>query len=391
MNYTFDEITNRVNTACYKYDLKNKYFNTDDITPMWVADMDFKVPGCITDAINKRLSHAIFGYSYQPDSAYEAIINWILRQHNWKIKKEWIGFTPGVVPALNLAVLALTKPGDKIIVQTPVYFPFFTAVKDHHRHLTVNPLKLKGGRYCMDLKNLQSQIDSKTKMIFLCSPHNPTGNVWKKNELQELVEICVKNEIVIVSDEIHADIVFKPHKHIPTAMISDDASENVITLMAASKTFNIAGLSTSYFIASNKILYNRVNRWVEKLHLTMGNIFGTIALEAAYRHGKEWLEQLIDYLTGNIAFAEDFINNELSDIDLIRPEATFLLWLDFRRKNIPGKQLNKYIEENARLGLSDGLLFGIDGEGFQRINIGCPKPVLEKALLQIKHAFNSVR
>ncbi len=390
MNYNFDEIINRENTSCYKYDLRSKYFSRDDILPMWVADMDFKVPDCITGAIKNRLSHEVFGYSFHRDIAYQSIIDWMYMRHAWKIKKEWIGFSPGVVPALNLAILALTSPGDKIIVQTPVYFPFFSAVKDHQRNLIVNPLKLKNGRYSMDLENLRKQMDDKTKMFILCSPHNPTGNVWKTKELEDLASLCLKKNIIIVSDEIHADIVFKPHKHVPTASISDEISDQVITLMAPSKTFNIAGLSASYFIASNKILFKKLNHWMEKLHLSTGNIFGNVALEAAYNHGKEWLEQLIQYLDNNITFAEKFINNELTDITLIKPEATFLLWVDFRSKNIPAKQLNIFMQEKAGLGLSDGLLFGSNGEGFQRINMGCPKSVLEIALQRIQHTFNSL-
>jgi len=390
MNYNFDEIINRENTSCLKYDLKSKYFNSSDILPMWVADMDFKVPDCITEAIQKRLSHEIFGYSFHRDTIYESIVNWIYKRHGWKVKKEWIGFTPGVVPALNLAVLAFTSPGDKIIVQTPVYSPFFSAVRDHHRKLIINPLKINGNRYCMDLQHLKNQIDNKTKMLILCSPHNPTGNVWHKKELQELVSLCLEKKVLIVSDEIHADIVFKPNKHLPTAMLSDEISNQVITLMAPSKTFNIAGLSTSYFIASNKGLFQKLNSITEKLHLSMGNIFGDVALEAAYQYGEEWLDQLIYYLTGNIRYAEEFINNELADISLIKPEATFLLWLDFRKKDIPPEQLNKYMQEKAGLGLSDGLLFGPDGKGFQRMNIGCPKSILEKAMQQIKLAFDPV-
>jgi len=387
MKYIFDEIINRNNTSSYKYDLKSKFFQTNDILPMWVADMDFKVPECITEAIRKRSAHEIYGYTYHEESAYQSIIDWNLKRHNWKVQKEWIAFTPGVVPSLNLAVLAFTNPGDKIIVQTPVYFPFFSAVKDHQRKLIINPLQLIDGRYCMDLENLRSQIDDTTKMLFLCSPHNPTGNVWREEELRDLLSLCLEKGILIVSDEIHADIVYKKNRHIPTAILSDEISEQVITLMAPSKTFNIAGLSTSYFIVSNKKLFTRLNRWVEKLHLSMSNIFGTIAMEAAYRHGEEWLEQLLLYLAGNIDFAEEFINNEMTDIFLIKPEATFLLWLDFRRKNIPEKELNAFIQEKAGLGLSDGLLFGSNGSGFQRLNIGCPKSILEKALVQLRHAF----
>jgi cystathionine beta-lyase len=387
VKYNFDELINRENTSCYKYDLKNKYFDADDLLPMWVADMDFNVPDCITDAIRQRLSHKIFGYSFYGDTVYESIINWLHKRHRWQIKKEWIGYTPGVVPALNLAVLAFSDPGDKIIVQTPVYFPFYSAVKDHKRILIQNPLKPVNGRYEMDLDNLRKQIDDKTRILFLCSPHNPTGNVWKKEELEDLASICLEKGILIVSDEIHADIVYKPHNHIPTASLTERISDQVITLMAPSKTFNVAGLSTSYFITSNAGLKAKMNRWIEKMHLSMGNIFGSVALEAAYTKGDAWLDQLLSYLSGNIRLTKEFINNDLNGITLVEPEATFLLWLDFREKNVPPEQLNAYIQKKAGLALSDGLLFGSDGKGFQRINIGCPRSILEKALTRLKHAF----
>ena len=387
MNYNFDEIIHRENTACYKYDLREKYFGTKEILPMWVADMDFRTPDFIVDAIKKRVEHEVYAYTYRTDSIYQSVINWLYKRHQWQVKKEWIGFSPGVVPALNMAVLAFTAPGDKIIVQSPVYFPFYSAVKDHDRQLVVNPLVLNNGRYSMDYEHLKLQIDNQTRMLILCSPHNPTGNVWRKEELEALVTICIENNILIISDEIHADIIFSGHKHIPTAKLSAEIAEHVITLMAPSKTFNFAGLATSYIVASNPKHFERLNGMNEKLHLGSGNIFGGVALEAAYNHGDEWLGQLIAYLEKNITFSEEFINNELPGIELIKPEATFLLWIDFRKLNLKGKTLTQKMIEKAGLGLSDGRLFGTDGEGFQRMNIGCPASLVKQALVQIKNAF----
>ncbi len=387
MHYNFDEIIDRTNTACYKYDLRDKFFKNPDVLPMWVADMDFRTPDFVMNAIKKRLDHEILGYSFHPDSQFQSIIDWVYLRHQWKVKKEWIGFTPGVVPALNFTVLTFTNPGDKIIIQTPVYFPFYSAVTDHDRQLILNPLKLKNGRYSMDLENLKSQIDSGTKMLILCSPHNPTGNVWKKNELTELTEICLKNNILIISDEIHADIIYEGHKHIPTAMISDEVANQTITLMAPSKTFNFAGLSTSYFIASNKTLYDQMIKAVNKMHLGMGNIIGNIALEAAYREGNEWLAQLMKYLQGNVKFTKDFINSDMPALELIEPEATFLLWIDFRNTGLDDKTVRTLLVKDAQIGLSNGILFGKDGKGFQRINIGCPRSILEKGLRQIVRAI----
>ena len=383
MAYNFDEYIDRRHSDSYKYDLREKYFKNPDILPMWVADMDFRTPDFVINAIQKRLQHEILGYSFQPESQYQSVIDWVYRHHQWKIQKSWIGFTPGVVPAISLAVLTFSQPGDKIIIQTPVYFPFYSAVTDHGRQLTLNPLLLENGRYRMDLDNLKSQIDSGAKMLILCSPHNPTGNVWRKEELLELAEVCEKHNILILSDEIHADIVYKGNKHIPVAMLTEEIANRTITLMAPSKTFNFAGLSTSYFIASNHKLFEKMNQAVNKIHLGMGNIFGNVALEAAYREGDEWLSQLIRYLQQNIAFVKDFINSNMPCLELLEPEATFLLWVDFRKTGLDDKTVRKLLLEEAQVGLSNGILFGKDGEGFQRINIGCPRSMLEKGLQQI--------
>lgn len=391
MHYNFDEIIDRTNSACYKYDLRNKFFKNPDVLPMWVADMDFRTPDFVLNAIRERLKHEILGYSFQPDSQYQSIIDWAYLRHQWKIQKEWIGFTPGVVPALSFAVLTFTNPGDKIMIQTPVYFPFYSAIKDHNRQMVLNPLKLKDSRYYMDLDNLKAQIDCQTKMIILCSPHNPTGNVWQEEELLELAEICIKNNILIISDEIHADIVYNGNKHIPTAMLNEEIANCTLTLMAPSKTFNFAGLSTSYFIASNKKLFDRMDQSVNKMHLGMGNILGNVALEAAYREGDNWLSQLIGYLQQNIVLAKDFINNHIPVLEIIEPEATFLLWIDFRKTGYDDKTLNTLLVEEANVGLSNGIIFGKNGAGFQRINIGCPHSILEKGLQQIADALKKPR
>jgi len=387
MRYNFDELIDRRNTACYKYDLRQKFFQNPEVIPLWVADMDFRTPDFVMEAIRKRLTHEILGYSFHTDDQYQSIIDWNYRRHQWNIQKEYIGFTPGVVPALNFAVLTFTNPGDKIIIQTPVYFPFYSVIKDHSRQLIRNPLVLKNGRYVMDLEHLKSQVDTKTKMLILCSPHNPTGNVWARDELMDLATICLQNNILIISDEIHADIVYNRNKHIPVAMLSEEIANQTITLMAPSKTFNIAGLSTSYFIASNQKLFEKMNQTVNQLHLGMCNIAGNIALEAAYRKGDDWLMQLISYLQQNIVFTKDFINNNMPLLEIIEPEATFLLWIDFRKTTLDDKTIRKLLVDDAQVGLSNGILFGKDGEGFQRINIGCPKKILEKGLQRIANAL----
>jgi cysteine-S-conjugate beta-lyase len=391
MKYNFDEEINRIGTDCLKYDQRDKFFKSNDIIPLWVADMDFRTPDFVVEALRGRTGHEIFGYSFHPDRQYESIIDWLMQQHQWKIEKEWIGFTPGVVPALNLAMLAFTNPGDKIIIQTPVYFPFYSAVKEHQRELILNPLVLSNGRYEMDFDHLRSQIDDRTKMLILCSPHNPTGNVWKREELDQLAEICIQHNMLILSDEIHSDIIYQGNKHIPIASLSELISDRTVTLMSPSKTFNFAGLSTAYFIASNKIIQERLQHETNKFHLSMGNIFGNTALEAAYRYGNDWLKQLIIYLEGNITLVRNFINNQIPSLALIEPEATFLLWIDFRRSGFSDPEVRELLVRKAKLGVSNGILFGQDGEGFQRINIGCPQPMLEKALKQLHNALTDVQ
>jgi cystathionine beta-lyase len=387
MQYNFDEIIDRQNTDCFKYDYRKEVFGDASVMPLWVADMDFRVPDFVVREMQKRLSHEIYGYPIRANGIYESVSNWIEKRHQWKIKKEWIGFTPGVVPAFNLALLAFSGPGDKVIIQTPVYHPFYYAINDHNRQLVKNPLQLKNGRYFMDFDLLENQIDEKTRILILCNPHNPTGNVWKKEELETLAKICIKKNVLIISDEIHADIVYPGNKHIPLASISDEISDHVITLMAASKTFNFAGLSTSYYIASNKALYNKLHKTVGSLHIDMGNIFGNIATESAYRYGDKWLAQLISYLMGNIELVGNFINSDLPGIKLIKPEATFLLWVDFRATGYDPAELKRILIEKGKVGLSEGTIFGTEGAGFQRINIGCPRIKLLEAMENVKKAL----
>jgi cystathionine beta-lyase len=386
MIYDFDKPVNRESTFCVKYDLRKNVFGRSDVIPMWVADMDFQTPDFIIKAIKQRLQHEILGYTFLPDSFYQSIIDWNTRRHGWQIQKEWISFSPGVVPALNLLVMALTKPRDKIIVQPPVYFPFFTAVKNHGRILVNNPLRYQQAEYSMDFNQLVACLDEHVKMIIVCNPHNPTGNVWEKEVLLKLANLCAEKNIVIVSDEIHSDLIYPGNRHIPTASLSPEIANHTVTCMAPSKTFNLAGMSTSYLIISSPELKHKYDTMLDYVHVGAGNIFGFTALGAAYNEGDEWLRQLMEYLQGNLSFLTAFLQHYIPQIKSVKPGATYMVWLDCHRLGLSKKKLHDFMIKKAGLGLSDGPLFGEEGEGFQRINIACPRSVLEKALCQLRDA-----
>jgi len=385
MHYDFDQIIDRQSSDSVKWN----HFDPD-VLPMWVADMDFQTPDFILEAIRKRLQHKILGYTFLPDSFFQAIMNWNSRRHGWQIRKEWISFSPGVVPALNLLVMALTKPGDKIIVQPPVYFPFFSAVKNHGRILVNNPLRYENERYGMDFGQLTSCLDDKVSMLILSSPHNPTGNVWDREVLLKLARICEDRNIIILSDEIHGDLIFPGSRHIPMASLSPSIANHTITCMAPSKTFNLAGLSTSYLVIPNPELKMKYDTVLEQVHVGAGNIFGFTALEAAYNEGEEWLGQLMAYLYDNLAMLTGYFQQHIPRIKVIPPEATYMVWLDCRALGMGKEALRDFMIRKAGLGLSDGFLFGEEGDGFQRINMGCPRPVLEKALFQLRNAIDGI-
>lgn len=384
MLYNFDEIIDRTGTDSLKYDARNRLFGTEDVLPMWVADMDFRTPDFIVDAMKKRMEHEIFGYTLKPDSLYDAVIGWMQRRHGWKIEKDWIIFTPGVVPAFTMCVLAYSQPGEKVIVQSPVYYPFFGAVDLNKRIQLNNPLKRVGDQYEMDLDALKRKLDDKTKMMLFCSPHNPVGRVWTRSELLELAEVCQENNIVMISDEIHSDLIFEGYKHIPYAMLGDEYAMNSITCVAPSKTFNIAGLSSSAVIIPNPALRKKFADVVESLHIAGGNIFGSVAMEAAYAHGDEWLSQALKYIEGNVKLLENFAAENLPRVKVIHPEGTYMAWIDFSRLGLTDTELRKFMVEKVKLGMNHGPVFGPGGEGFQRINLGCPRSIVEEGLARLK-------
>lgn len=384
--YNFDELIDRTNTNCIKYDARKAFFGKDDLLPLWVADMDFRTPDFIIEAIRKRAEHEVFGYTFRGESYNQSIINWLKRRHNWEIKPEWISFSPGVVAGLTLAIEAFSKPGDGVIVQPPVYFPFFDSVKGTGRELIENPLRLENGRYFFDLEDLKRKITPQTKLLLLCNPQNPGGMAWNEKELTELARICIENKVLIISDEIHSDLIFDGYRHTPLAGISEEIAQNCVVCMAPSKTFNTAGLTTSFLVIPNKrhlIAYERVMRLP---HLHMGNIFGTAALEAAYTEGDDWLTQLMKYLQENYSLLEQFFNENFPEVKVMRPEATYLIWLDFSAFGLTDEKINQNLIE-AGVGLNRGVQFGKQGSGFMRINIGCPRSVLQEALFRIQKAF----
>lgn len=389
MRYNFDEAPCRENTNCLKWDKREEVFGKTDVIPMWIADMDFTTPPFIIKALRERLDHEILGYSYRPDSYFEAFINWVSELHGWEISREWIEFSPGVVPALNLCTHAYTSPGDEIIIQPPVYPPFFGAVNDHGRKLVFNPLVDTEQGFRIDFEGLRKIITPKTRMLILSNPHNPVGRVWTLEELTELAEICHDRRIVILSDEIHSDLVLPGARHIPLASVSQKAASVTVTCMAPSKTFNLAGLSTSSMIISDPGLMEKFRKTLVGLHLHLGNIFGNVASEAAYTHGREWLEQLMNYIEGNVDLVINFCRERLPVIRPVRPEATYMIWLDCRAMERNSQELNRFFVEEAGVGMNEGSRFGPGGEGFMRMNLACPKATVVSALEQIENAIKN--
>ena len=387
--YNFDEIVSREGTNSLKYDAREWFFKTRDVLPLWVADMDFKTPDFIVNAIKKRTEHEIFGYTFRPDSYYQAIIDWMKKRHNWQIQKEWISFSPGVVAGLTFAIETFSNPGDEIIVQPPVYFPFFDCVKGTNRKMVENKLKIENGRYTFDLEDLKTRISKKTKLLLLCNPQNPGGMVWSKEELVDLTTICLENKIMIISDEIHSDLIFNGNTHIPLASISEEVAQNCMISMAPSKTFNVAGLASSVVIIPNKKQFARYERAMGVGHFGMGNIFGSVATEAAYQYGEQWLEQLLVYLWENYLLLEDFFEKKLPRVKVMKPQATYLVWLDFTDYGMKNEELMKFVIEKAKVGLNDGARFGVGGDGWLRINIGCPRSILQDGLNRLARAFQA--
>ena len=390
MTYNFDRIIDRKGTDSVKYDLLHPIFGSEDVLPMWVADMDFEVPEFIRTAICKRAAHPIYGYTYRPERFYKAVAGWMKVRHAWSVDPGWMSFSPGIVPALNLCVLGYTEPGDRVLIQPPVYHPFFSAVRDHGRNLVFNKLVKRDGRYEMDFEDLEDAFKSGVKMMLLCHPHNPVGRVWNRDELGRLAELSLRYDVLVVSDEIHSDLLLFGHRHIPLATIGSDMAANTITCVAPSKTFNLAGLHSSALIITDKDLKKVYDKELDKMHIGGGNLFGMVAMETAYREGAEWLGQLIRYLEKNFRYLTDYMEAEIPQVRVSPLEATYLAWLDFSTLAMTDKALKDFIIKKARLGLNDGPMFGPGGEGHQRINIATPRKTLEEGLSRLARAVKAL-
>ena len=382
--YDFDQIIDRKNTNSIKVDSLQEVFGDNDLTPLWIADMDFLSPPEITEAMKQRVEHGVFGYVKPNEDYYSSIIKWLRDRHNWTIDKEVIKFLPGVVKGVAFAIDVFTSPNDRIIIQPPVYPPFKSTAVGLHRQCVNNPLILENGQYRMDFDNLHELAKTDCKMLILCNPHNPGGRVWSKEELAELAEICFDNNILVLSDEIHSDLALPNYTHTPFATVSEKATQNNITLMAPSKTFNIAGIVSSFAVVENKEIRKQYYSYLDARHLGDGTIFGYLAAQYAYQYGAEWLQQATEYIQKNIEFVDQYLQNNIPQIKAILPEASFLIWLDCRELKLSQRELENLFIQKAKLALNSGTMFGKGGTGFMRLNVGCPQSTLEKALDKLK-------
>ncbi len=389
MKFDFDKIIDRTGTASFKWDLVDGIFGGTGLLPLWVADMDFESPPEVVAALVQRAKHGVYGYTAPMPEYYQAVADWFDRRHAWRITPEWIVTAPGVMPALNLLIQTFTEPGDGIIVQKPVYYPFMRSIKNNGRRVINNPLKLEGNAYRIDFDDLERKAgDPAARLMILCSPHNPVGRVWTKEELKRIGEICLAHDVLVVSDEIHCDLIFAGHRHVPYGSICSEFLMKSVTCTAPSKTFNLAGLQTANLVIASLDLRQRYNRTIDCLGLRWPNLFGAEALIAAYRHGDKWLDQLMEYLSCNLAFLKEFIAANMPRVRVIEPEATYLVWLDFREFGLDTEALKVLMRKGARLALDDGYVFGSpEGDGFERINIACPRSILEEALTRMREAL----
>lgn len=390
--YDFDKIIERRGTGAIKTDALNKVFGMDDIIPLWVADMDFETPDFITDAIRKRLDHPIFGYTAEPEDFRPSITDWIYSHHGWKVESEWLNFIPGIVKGIGMAINALLEKDDKVIIQPPVYHPFRLVPQKNGHEVVFNPLKeMPDGGYVMDFENLEAVCDENCRMLILSNPHNPAGITWPRETLERLAEFCHHKGLIVISDEIHSDMALYGNRHIPFASVSEEAAACSITFGAPSKTFNIAGIVCSYAVVPDDGLRKRFYDWMEANEMGSAPLFSSIALIAAFRHGEPWRRQMIGYVEANIDYVVEFCRKRIPQIKPLRPQASFLVWLDCRGLSLSHEGLNSLFAEDAGLALNDGEMFNPGGEGFMRLNVGTSRHILEKAMKKLEAAIKHLK
>ncbi|MEN1970278.1 MalY/PatB family protein [Lentibacillus sp. N15] len=385
----FDLIHNRKQTRSVKWDTAEHLFQSKDVLPMWVADMDFKAPQEVLQAIMDRTEHGIFGYTVVDEAVRGAIVNWVAKRHHWHIEPSYLSFSQGVVASLHMAVQAFTEPNDKILIQTPVYTPFYNVIKQHDRQVVKNPLLLKDNYYTIDFNDFEEKLKSGVKAFILCSPHNPVGRVWKESELREMARLCLKYDVLILSDEIHADLLYPGYQHTPMASLSKEIADQTVTFMSPSKTFNLAGLQASYIITSNEEKRKKLDHMIGIQGHGQLNTLGNTALEAAYNHGEAWLEELKGVLEANCNYVTDMFVKHAPELTVIQPEGTYLLWIDCSALNLDSDALKKFMSEQAKVGLNAGAAYGEEGEPFMRMNIACPKATVETGVKRIIEAIKN--
>ncbi|MDR1343300.1 MAG: pyridoxal phosphate-dependent aminotransferase [Prevotellaceae bacterium] len=385
--YNFDKVTDRRGTNALKIEALQARYGRADLIPLWVADMDFETPPFVVDALRARMEHPIFGYTQLSPRYWPLIAGWLEERHGWSVQQEWLCYIPGIVTGIGLALNVFTDRGDKVIIQPPVYHPFRLVPEANGRTVAYNPLKLVNDRYEMDFEQLEQLIDDRCKLLILANPHNPGGVVWRRETLLQLADICARRRVLVIADEIHADMALFGSRHTPFASVSEAAAQNSITFNAPSKTFNMAGLISSFAVVPNAAIRTRFYSWLRANELSEPTILSAVATEAAYEHGREWLRQMLAYVEGNFGYVAQFLAAHIPAIRAMQPQASFLVWLDCRQLGLEHAALVDLFVSKARLALNDGEMFGPGGEGFMRLNIGTPRTTLEAAMERLRENF----
>ncbi|MBR5491647.1 MAG: PatB family C-S lyase [Alistipes sp.] len=389
--YDFNTPIDRRGTHCVKFDALKEMYGREDLLSLWVADMDFATPDFIIDALKRRLDHPVLGYPVQYDGYWQSVVDWIRSHHGWAVEREWMRYIPGIVKGIGMVVNVFTKPGDKIIIQPPVYHPFRLVPEHNDREIVMNPLRQVGDTYEMDFEQLEQVIDDKCKILILANPHNPVGITWSRDTLVRLADIAVKHNLIVISDEIHCDMALYGNKHIPFASVSENAARCSITFGAPSKTFNIAGIVSSYAIVPDAALREKFFAWLTANEMDMATIFAMVATEAAFTQGEEWRQQMLTHIEGNIDFVDEYLKANIPEVRAIKPQASYLVWLDFSALGLSHEKLIDMLVNDARLAMNDGAMFGIGGEQHTRLNVGTQRAVLEQAMKQLKEAIDKLR